>query len=59
MGYFKTVAIGIEEAVAEELSKGFECFDEMVEVFKEIAFEYDVTVDEVWNIYYEADFDNR
>jgi len=30
--------------------------DEMREVFIEIAQEYDVSVDEVWAIYREADF---
>jgi len=55
MGYFKSVAIDIEEAVALEVKKGFESFDEMVEVFGEIAYEYDVSVDVVWDIYHEAD----
>ena len=59
MGYFKSVAIDIEEAVAVEVAKGFESFDEMKEVFLEIAYEYDVSPDDVWSIYREADFDNR
>lgn len=56
MGYFKSVAIDIEEAIATEVAKGFESRDEMREVFIEIAQEYDVSVDEVWAIYREADF---
>ena len=59
MGYFKSVAIDIEEAVAVEVAKGFESYDEMKEVFLEIAYEYDVSPDDVWSIYGEADFDNR
>lgn len=55
MGYFKSVAIDIEEAVALEVSKGFESRDEMNEVFIEIAQEYDVPVQAVWSIYREAD----
>lgn len=56
MGYFKSVAIDIEEAISTEVTKGFESRDEMREVFIEIAQEYDVSVDEVWAIYREADF---
>ena len=47
MGYFKSVAIDIEEAISTEVTKGFESRDEMREVFIEIAQEYDVSVDEV------------
>ena len=57
MGYFKSVAIDIEEAVAEEVKKGFESLDEMKEVFLEIADEYDVSLDVVWDIYRSADID--
>ena len=57
MGYFKTIAIDIEEAIAQEVQKGFECRDEMNEVFHEIAQEYDVTVGEVWSLYYNMDMD--
>lgn len=57
MGYFKTIAIDIEEAVSIEVKKGFESRDEMREVFYEIAMEYGVTPSDVWSIYYEADFD--
>jgi hypothetical protein len=56
MGFFKSVAIDIEEAIAVEVAKGFESRDEMREVFIEIAQEYDVSVDAVWAIYREADF---
>jgi len=57
MGYFKSVAIDIEEAVAFEVSKGFESRDEMHEVLLEIAQEYDVPVDAVWEIYKNADLE--
>lgn len=57
MGYFKSVAIDIEEAVALEVSKGFESRDEMNEVFLEIAQEYDVPVAVVWEIYRNADIE--
>ena len=57
MGYFKSVAIDIEEAVAVEVTKGFETFNEMKEVFLEIAYEYDVSPDAVWEIYRSADID--
>lgn len=57
MGYFKSVAIDIEEAVALEVSKGFESRDEMNEVFLEIAQEYDVPVTAVWEIYRNADIE--
>jgi hypothetical protein len=57
MGYFKSVAIDINEAVAEEVRKGFESLDEMREVFLEIAYEYNVSADAVWEIYRSADFD--
>lgn len=59
MGYYKLVAINIEEAVCKEVKKGFESFDEMKEVFLEIADEYGVSPDDVWLIYREMDFDNR
>lgn len=59
MGYFKSVAIDIEEAIYEEVKKGFESRDEMREVFLEIAYEYNVSPDEVWDIYGGMDFDYR
>lgn len=57
MGYFKSVAIDIEEAIAIEVAKGFESRDEMNEVFLEIAQEYDVPVGAVWEIYRDADLE--
>jgi hypothetical protein len=57
MGYFKSVAIDIHEAIEEEVKKGFESYDEKKEVFLEIADEYNVSPDYVWTIYKEADFD--
>lgn len=55
MGYFKSVAIDIEDAIASEVKKGFETRDERNEVFREIAYEYNVTVGEVWSLYYNMD----
>lgn len=55
MGYFKTVAIDIEEAVILETNKGFESRDEFYEVMREIAYEYDVTLAEVLEIFYNQD----
>jgi hypothetical protein len=57
MGYFKSVAIDIHEAIEEEVKKGFESYDEKKEVFLEIADEYNVSPDYVWTIYKGADFD--
>lgn len=57
MGYFKSVAMDIEEALYSEWRKGFESRDEMREVFYEIAQEYNVTVEDVWNLYYNMDID--
>jgi hypothetical protein len=57
MGYFKSVAIDIQEAIYIEVKKGFESFDEKKEVFLEIASEYDVSPGEVWSIYWESKFD--
>jgi len=56
MGYFKTISIDIEEAIALEVKKGFESRDEANEVFHEMAQEYNVTVSDVWRIYYNMDF---
>jgi len=57
MGYFKTIAIDLEEAVAKEVAIGFESRDEMREVFLEIAELYNVSPDTVWEIYRNADLD--
>jgi len=57
MGYFKSVAIDIEEAIAKEVAIGFESADERREVFLEIADLYDVSPDVVWEIYLSADID--
>jgi hypothetical protein len=57
MGYYKKVAIDIQQAIEVEVKKGFESRDEMREVFYEIAQEYNVTPSDVWSLYYEADFD--
>jgi hypothetical protein len=55
MGYFKRVAMDIEEVVAKEVAMGFESRDEMKEVFLEIADEFGVSTDAVWEIYRNAD----
>lgn len=53
--YYKTISLTLEEAIGEETSKGFECSDEFREVMQEIAYEYNVTVDKVFNIFYNQD----
>lgn len=55
MGYFKRVAMEIEEAIAFESSKGFESRDEFYEVMREIASVYDVTLANVLEIFYNQD----
>lgn len=55
--YFKRVPMNLQEAVSYEVSKGFESRDEFREVMNEIADEYNVTVDLVYNIYYNQDIE--
>jgi len=55
MAYYKRVIMDVREAVAEEVAKGFETFDEMLEVFNEIASEYQIGTDYVWEIYHDMD----
>lgn len=60
MGYFKEQSIEINERLAsrieKEINQGFDSADEMKEVFKEIADDFDVPVATVWDTYYN-DFD--
>ena len=53
--YYKRVPMSMEEAVMLESSKGFETRDEFYEVMREIAYEYDVTLDNVLGVYYNQD----
>jgi len=54
MGYYKKIAIDIEEAVQLELNKGFDTYDEMFEVVQDISREYAVSSSQVmsliWNL---------
>lgn len=55
--YFKRVPMNLQEAVSFEVSKGFESRDEFREVMNEIADEYNVTVDLVYDLYYNQDIE--
>lgn len=54
MGYYKKIALDIEEAVQLELDKGFDTYDEMFEVVQDISREYAVSSSQVmsliWNL---------
>ena len=54
MGYYKKIALDIEEAVQLELNKGFDTYDEMFEVVQDISREYAVSSSQVmsliWNL---------
>lgn len=51
MGAMKEKHIEIQERVFEEVEKGFDSRDERHEVFLEIADEFDVSPDVIWDIY--------
>ncbi len=51
MAYMKQIAMSIREALEMELSKGFDTHDEFKEVMLEIAYEYGVTVNDVYSVY--------
>jgi len=53
MAYYKRVVMDIVEALESEVEKGFDSADEKAEVFSELAEEYNVSVSEVYRIYYE------
>jgi hypothetical protein len=55
--YFKQVHMSLQEAIAFEVKKGFETRDEFREVMMEIADEYNVTVDLVYDLYYNQDIE--
>jgi len=56
MGYFSDLDISFQNRIAEEVEKGFDTRDEMKEVFREIADEFDVSPDHVWRTYYAGDW---
>lgn len=56
MGYMKDIAISIQERIVEEVNKGFDTRDEMKEVFREIADEFDCSPDHVWRTYYSGEW---
>ena len=56
MGYFSDLDIQFQERIAEEVNKGFDTRDEMSEVFREIADEFDVSPDHVWRTYYSGEW---
>lgn len=55
--YYKTITLSLEESVRQETTKGFECSDEFREVMGEIAYEYNVNINKVFNIFYNQDMD--
>jgi hypothetical protein len=55
--YYKSISLSLEQAISEETNKGFECADEFREVMREIAYEYNVTIDKVLNIFYNQDME--
>lgn len=60
MGYFKELAILVEDIGARielEIQKGFDSLDEMKEVFKEIAEDFEVEEATVWEVFHTSDYD--
>jgi len=55
--YHKSISLSLEQAISEETNKGFESADEFREVMREIAYEYNVTIDKVLNIFYNQDIE--
>jgi len=58
MGYYKSIAISIQEAIEKEVKAGFESNDEFKEVMKEIASEYNTDLGQVYGIYFDLDLDD-
>lgn len=56
MGYFSELAISLQERIRQECNMGFDTMDEMVEVFLDIASEFDCSPDDVWNTYKEGNW---
>ena len=53
--YYKRVPMNVNEAVQFEAEKGFDTRDEFYEVMNEIADLYDVTLEDVLNIFYNSE----
>ena len=53
--YYKRVPMNVKEAVQFETEKGFDTRDEFYEVMNEIADLYDVTLEDVLNIFYNSE----
>lgn len=53
--YYKRVPMNVKEAVQFETEKGFDSRDEFYEVMNEIADLYDVTLEDVLNIFYNSE----
>lgn len=53
--YYKRVPMNVTEAVLFEAEKGFDTRDEFYEVMNEIADLYDVTLEDVLNIFYNSE----
>ena len=49
---YSDIDIDFQNRIVEEVNKGFDTRDEMKEVFREIADEFDVSPDHVWRTYY-------
>ena len=49
---YSDMDIDFQNRIVEEVNKGFDTRDEMKEVFREIADEFDVSPDHVWRTYY-------
>lgn len=50
--YYRRIAMNVKEAVLFETEKGFDTRDEFFEVMGEIAELYDMTLEDVLNVYY-------
>jgi hypothetical protein len=55
--YYKRIPMTLEEAVEFESAKGFDTKDEFYEVMRDIAYEYEVKLVDVLNIFYNADLE--
>lgn len=53
---FSDIDIEFQNRIADEVNKGFDTRDEMNEVFREIADEFDVSPDHVWRTYYSGEW---
>lgn len=55
MAYFKRVMMDLQEAIEQELKLGFDTPDEFRSVMRDIADEYNVTLDVVYEAYSNID----